>query len=138
MSRKKAREVAMQALFQLDMTAGSTVGKEEEDRALTAAWEIGKRPAELDEGYARALVAGTREHLTEIDNEISAVSKEWKVARMAVIDRNILRLAIYEMRFVPDVTPGIAINEAVELAKRFGSDESPRFVNGVLGSVVRK
>ncbi len=136
MSRKRAREAAMQALFQLDMTAGA--GADEESRALAAAWETGKKPAELDEGYARALVTGTREHLTEIDAALAAVSKEWKVARMAAIDRNILRLAVYEMRFVPDMTPGIAINEAVELAKKFGSDESPRFVNGVLGSVVRK
>ncbi|MBQ7515766.1 MAG: transcription antitermination factor NusB [Schwartzia sp.] len=137
MSRKRAREVALQALFQLDMTDGRQ-GAAAEDQALAAAWETGKKPSELDEGYARALVAGTREHLAEIDADLSAVSKEWKVSRMAVIDRNILRLAVYEMRFVPEMTPAIAINEAVELAKRFSSDESPRFVNGVLGSVVRK
>ena len=136
MSRKRAREVALQALFQLDMTAGESA--DGESRALAAAWETGRRPSELDEGYARTLVAGTREHLAEIDAALSAVSKEWKVARMAAIDRNILRLAVYEMRFVPEMTPGIAINEAVELAKKFSSDESPRFVNGVLGSVVRK
>ena len=73
-----------------------------------------------------------------IDEIISEKSHGWKISRMAAIDRSILRLAVYEMKYIEDVTPGIVINEAVELAKKFGTDESARFVNGVLGAMVDK
>ena len=84
------------------------------------------------------LVNGTRENLEAIDKMIADKSKDWKVERMSGIDRNIVRLAIFEMNFSSDkLVPNIAINEAVELAKKFGTDESARFVNGILGSTIK-
>ena len=121
MSRRRAREAAMQALFQLDMNPPPEGGREEWKRALDAAWED-----------------GATEQANEKRRELTRLSKEWKVPRMAGIDRSVLRLAVYELRNNADVTPGIVINEAVELAKKFGTDDSGRFVNGVLGSMMRE
>ena len=110
----------------------------------------GKTPQEvLDEGlclvdceplsdYALQLVNGTAEHRAEIDEQLASVSENWKVERMPVVDRAILRLAVSEMLHEDDVPISVTINEAVELAKDFGGeDESPRFVNGVLGHIAR-
>ena len=144
MSRRRAREAAMQALFQLDMNPAPEGAREEWKRALDAAWQDGA-PEESDErnrkkdyAYAWALVSGTCEGLASIDETLSKLSKEWKVSRMAGIDRSILRLAVHELQSGSDVTPGIVINEAVELAKKFGTDDSGRFVNGVLGTMMRE
>ena len=144
MSRRRAREAAMQALFQLDMNPSPEGAREEWKRALDAAWQDGA-PEESDEknrkkdyAYAWALVSGTCENLASIDGKLSKLSKEWKVSRMAGIDRSVLRLAVYELQSDADVTPGIVINEAVELAKKFGTDNSGRFVNGVLGTMMRE
>ncbi len=143
MSRRRAREAAMQALFQLDMNPSPEGARDEWKRALDAAWQDGapetsdKRNQEADYAYAWTLVSGTCESLASIDDTLSKLSKEWKVPRMAGIDRSVLRLAVYELQNSPDVTPGIVINEAVELAKRFGTDDSGRFVNGVLGTMMR-
>lgn len=137
MSRRQAREVALQALFQLDLNHGEG---EEQDRyetlALdTALGESGKMP-KRDQEYARTIVLGTRRNLEDIDRLIAAASHEWKVGRMAVVDRNIARLAAFEMKFgEEEMTPNIIINEAVELAKKYGTDDSSRFVNGILGAL---
>ena len=144
MSRRRAREAAMQALFQLDMNPAPEGAKEAWKKALDAAWQDGtpekqdERSREADYAYAWALVSGTCEELASIDETLSRLSKEWKVSRMAGIDRSILRLAVHELQSEPDVTPGIVINEAVELAKKFGTDDSGRFVNGVLGTMMRE
>ena len=128
MSRRRAREAAMQALFQLDMNPPPEGGKEEWKRALDAAWKDG----------ASEKAGGKRQEDDYAYAWTSRLSKEWKVSRMAGIDRSVLRLAVYELRSDSDVTPGIVINEAVELAKKFGTDDSGRFVNGVLGSMMRE
>ena len=143
MSRRRAREAAMQALFQLDMNPAPEGGREDWKRALDAAWKDGATEADekgrkADYAYAWTLLSGTCEGLASIDETLSRLSKEWKVPRMAGIDRSVLRLAVYELRSDSDVTPGIVINEAVELAKKFGTDDSGRFVNGVLGSMMRE
>ena len=144
MSRRRAREAAMQALFQLDMNPSPEGGKEDWKRALDTAWKDGatekadEKRRDADYAYAWTLLSGTCESLASIDDTLSRLSKEWKVSRMAGIDRSVLRLAVYELRSGADVTPGIVINEAVELAKRFGTDDSGRFVNGVLGSMMRE
>ena len=144
MSRRRAREAAMQALFQLDMNPPPEGGREEWKRALDAAWEDGateqanEKRREADYAYAWTLLSGTCESLAASDETLTRLSKEWKVPRMAGIDRSVLRLAVYELRNNADVTPGIVINEAVELAKKFGTDDSGRFVNGVLGSMMRE
>lgn len=133
MSRRQAREAALQALFQLDLNPMTDSGA-----ALEAVFhEIG-HIAKKDCAYAYDLVNGTRENLVEIDGLISATSKDWKINRMAGVDKNITRIAIFEMRFSPgQIVPNIAINEAVELAKKFGSDDSARFVNGILGAMIK-
>lgn len=133
MSRRKAREAALQALFQLDFN------KMEQADALNAALSENDVISDGAREYAQRLVNGVQAHLAEIDQAIAAYSKEWKVARMSGVDRNVVRIAVYEMRFDAEaLTPNIAINEAVELVKRFGSEESPRFVNGILGAMVKK
>ena len=93
---------------------------------------------ESDCDFVKVLVYGTRENLESIDKLITEKSKDWKIERMSGIDRNIVRLAIFEMMFnSKKLVPNIAINEAVELAKKFGTDDSARFVNGILGSMIK-
>lgn len=89
--------------------------------------------------YAIALIKGVEEKMGDIDARLEESSDNWSVSRMPVVDRSILRIAVYEMLYVDDVPVSVAINEAVELAKAFGGeDESPRFVNGVLGRIARR
>ncbi|GAB6156898.1 transcription antitermination factor NusB [Desulfotomaculum varum] len=129
MGRRHARETALQALFQID------VGKIEPDFAINnTAREFGSGPEEL--AFAQQLVKGTLEHMQEIDELISQVSKDWQLNRMANVDRNIIRLALYEMKFRDDIPASVSVNEAVELAKIFGGADSGRFVNGILGKFV--
>ncbi len=133
MSRRKAREMALQTLFQLDY---NSKGK---DEALEIVLSEYSNIAENTKEYAENLVSGTQAHITEIDTLIGEISNEWKIDRMPGIDRNIARIAIYEMRFGNEaLPPNVVINEAVELAKLFGTEESSRFVNGILGSLVKK
>lgn len=133
MSRRKAREMAVQALFQLDFN--SDVTKEE---AINSVFSEREDINESTKLYARALVEGTQNNLAAIDEYISALSREWKIDRMAGVDRNIARMAIYEMKYSNErLQAGVAINEAVELAKTFGTEDSSRFINGILGSIVK-
>jgi N utilization substance protein B len=91
-----------------------------------------------DREFVNTLVHGTRAHIEEIDSLIAASSKDWKIERMATVDRNITRLATFEIRFSEEkLTPNIAINEAVELAKKYGTDDSSRYVNGILGAMMK-
>jgi len=133
MSRRKAREMALQTLFQLDFN------QIEQDVALESVFAESTSVPDNAKQYALLLVKGTREHLAEIDGIISDAAIDWKLDRMPSVDRNITRMAIFEMRFgQEDLAPNVIINEAVELAKSFGSAESGRFINGILGSLVRK
>ena len=130
MSRRLARQVAFQTLFQIDLASSDV------DTAL----EQRLADIELDEEnreYVERMVRGVIEQQRAIDNQIAAVSKGWHVHRLGFVDRSILRLAIYEIVFVDEVPVRVAVNEAVELAKEFGDEESPKFVNGLLGTVVR-
>lgn len=119
----------MQALFEIDMTNHDPV------TVLNEHFADKEMPAE-GEAFTRRLVMGTLEHRQEIDALIERVAPEWPVEQIAGVDRAILRLAIYEIVFGDQVSPKVAINEAVELAKLFGSDSSRRFVNGALGALV--
>ena len=87
--------------------------------------------------YVEQVVRGVHQHIAAIDAQIGSISKAWEVHRLGFIDRSILRLAIYEIVFMDDIPAGVAVNEAVELAKEFGDEDSPRFVNGLLVTVVR-
>ncbi len=134
MSRRLAREMALQTLFQLDF---SQADWPEAFAAVAAERHEELSPASVE--YAKAIIAATLDKQKEIDEIIDNYAEEWTLERMASVDRNILRLAIYEMRFSPDeISPGIAINEAVEIAKVYGSDDSPRFINGMLGKMAKK
>lgn len=143
MSRRQAREIALQTLFQLDMNPiddGADVSKARQaaiEVAVSAADEAVKLSSN-DKKFLFELVNGTECNLEEIDEIISDKSKEWKLNRMMGVDRSITRMAVYELKFREEkLTPNIIINEAVELAKKFGTDESSRFVNGILGAIAR-
>lgn len=127
-ARRQARILALQALYENDTAhhdAVEVLVRHTEERAVTP------RVSE----YARELVDGVQAHLDELDAAIEGVAHEWPLSQMASIDKNILRLAIYEILYNNAVPARGAINEAVELAKRFGGDTSSRFVNGVLGAI---
>ncbi|HWQ62618.1 MAG TPA: transcription antitermination factor NusB [Negativicutes bacterium] len=133
MSRRKAREMALQTLYQLDFNTT------EPEQALAAAVDEADEVDAKTRDYAWVLVSGATANRDAIDEIIVKASAEWKLDRMASVDRNIARIAVYEMRFGSEpLTPGVVINEAVELAKTFGTDDSSRFVNGILGSLVKK
>jgi N utilization substance protein B len=135
MSRREARTLAMKSLFSLDFT--TDVSPLDTVKALLEDEDTPALPKD-DENYAAALVTGTREHLEAIDSVLDTLSDEWKVKRMAGVDRNLLRMAAFEMYFSPQkIAPAIAISEAVEIAKIYGGDDSPHFINGLLGTLVR-
>ncbi len=147
--RRMAREMAMQMLFQGEL--GSTpleavvasFDPEEHVRQLVA--EEGEadvsepvEPEILDAfAYSRTLVAGVGSHLQEIDELIRTQAEHWRLERMPPVDRNILRLAVYEMLYETDVPKLVVVDEAVELAKRYGSEQSGRFVNGLLDGLMK-
>jgi transcription antitermination protein NusB len=133
--RRRAREAALQMLYACE--AGGMTPEE----AVAAHGEIEQavRPGSpRADAFASDLVLGTVGHVAEIDPVIAASSEHWRPERMALIDRLILRMAVYQLLCVPDVPPNVAINEAVELARRFSGDEAGRFVNGVLDAIKRK
>ena len=126
--RRKARTLALQALYEIDI-----VGHDPEatmDHLLEE-----ERLTEENAAFARDLVRGVTRYRDKLDAHIHKFAPAWPVEQIAVIDRNILRLAIFEILLDNRVPLKVAINEAVELAKEFGSDSSPRFINGVLGAV---
>ncbi len=127
-ARRRARAVALQTLFEVDL-AGHGPSLVLKQRLADC---------ELDEDNARFadhLVEGVLENLSQIDPTIAEIAPEWPLDQMSPIDRNILRIAIFEMTLDPDIPIKVAINEAVELAKLFGSESSRRFVNGALGTL---
>ncbi len=129
--RTRARRAALQVLYTSEIT---------DESPAAIAEDGGRFPDEeaLPE-YALLLVRGVEAHRCAIDGHLSATSENWSLARMPIVDRSILRLATYEMMYVDDVPTSVTINEAVELAKDFGGeDESPRFVNGVLGRIAKR
>ena len=127
--RRRAREDALSLLYSSDVM----------ERDAAELIDEGLFPEDIELGeYAEALVRGVVEHRADIDGRLAATSENWSVERMPVVDRALLRLAVYEMIYVDDVPVSVAINEAVELAKAYGGeDESSRFVNGVLGRIAR-
>lgn len=126
--RTRARELALQFLYQLDLL-GDVVA-DELGRFLRSEERDGETCR-----FARRLVEGAREHRAEIDEEIQGVAQNWQISRMAVIDRNVLRLAAYEMLFCDDIPPKVAINEAIELGKRYSTANSGAFINGILDKI---
>ena len=126
--RTRARSLALQALYEIDMT-GHLPGEVIEARFIESPME------EILCEFARQIVVGVLPIIPELDLLISKHAPEWPLDQVAVIDRNILRIALWELAVSQQTPLKVAINEAVELSKVFGSDSTPRFVNGVLGSL---
>lgn len=128
-SRRQAREAAVQILYFRDINP-----HEELANALHSFWESQSYDAET-QTFAEALARGTLEKRPAIDEQIKKVTENWELDRIAAVDRNVLRLAIYEMMFRDDVPPVVSINEAIEIAKKFSTKESGKFVNGILDRI---
>jgi len=126
--RRQARIVALQALYEIDCVH-HPVGIVLQQRI-----QENEMPDE-GETFMRLLVQGVLEHQARLDELIATYAPEWPVEQMSIVDRNVLRIALFELLIDGRTPPKVAINEAVELAKAFGSDSSPRFVNGVLGTL---
>ena len=141
-SRRRAREYALQALFQSDMA------ETEVSRALNALWSgllededgsLGGRQADSSEiDFASNLAAGVEREQNVLDRKIETCSTNWRMSRMPHVDRNILRMGAYELLFMEDVPAHVTINEAIELAKKYGTSESRGFVNGILDRLARE
>jgi N utilization substance protein B len=149
--RRAGREMALQMLYQRDLGGASTpqvlhnynpvdlleaVRDEPDEDTLV---RISTQPEQMREAlsYAKRLVEGTAGHLEELDELIRVQAENWRLERMSAVDRNVLRLAIYELLYETDVPKLVVLDEAIELAKRFGSEQSGRFVNGLLDGLLR-
>ena len=130
-TRRKARTLALQALYEID-----SVSREPEMTIERAIATINMTGDNVE--FMRELVLGTIKHREEIDQQIHELAPTWPIDQIALVDRNILRLAIFEILYDNKVPVKVAVNEAVELAKLFGSESSPKFINGVLGAVSAK
>ena len=126
-SRRKARRIAIDIIYQADVT-NSKAARVMEDWA--AVQEV--------PGFSAELVTGVSEHRDEIDLELEGHSEDWHVSRMPAVDRAILRVAVYELLHSPDVPPAVAISQAVEAANELSTEDSGRFVNGLLGKIARE
>jgi transcription antitermination protein NusB len=141
--RRQGREVALQILCAVDAnpTPDAATALDLYFSHLAGADDEAELPPggkeALDRAFVDSLVQATLEHRDQIDAAITQVSRSWRLDRMARVDRNILRLAVAEMLHLPEIPGRVSINEAVELAKRFGAAESPAFVNGLLDSAIK-
>jgi transcription antitermination protein NusB len=126
--RRQSREAALQLLYALDITRANV------REMLRAGWTEKMLSPELRD-FATILVTGVIEHRDEIDACIQECSTNWSLERIGLVERNILRFAIYELCFLPDIPPNVTINEAVEVAKKYGTEEAPAFINGILDRV---
>ena len=129
--RTQARECALQILYQAD------IRKDPPEKIFLDFWRDNEVESEVSD-FASSLVLGTLKNLKRVDETITNYASNWKLSRMAVIDRNVLRLATYELLFCDDIPRKVSINEAVDLAKKFGDMESGKFVNGILDKISKE
>lgn len=129
--RRKARESTLQILFQLEF---NDTGLE---NILESFWKEKKASEEIKE-YSRWLVEGIMSCREEIDQLIQSVAENWRIDRMALVDRNVLRIAVFELLYEEKIAPAIVIDEAIEISKKYSSEESATFVNGILDAVRKK
>ena len=128
--RTLARECALKILYQRDITQRSI------PMAAEKFWETSEEPVTADvQEFAAFLIVGIDKNLDTIDKKISEYATNWQLKRMAIIDRNILRLGVFELHYATDIPPKVTINEAVELAKKYGDLDSSKFVNGILDKI---
>lgn len=131
MSRRVARETALQVLFQLDFT-----GEMDSLEQVIEHWAKEFAVSEKNKKFTTELVEGTLQHIQDIDEKISSTAHEWALDRLNTVDRNLMRLAIFEMLYYPDTPQRVTLNEAIEIAKKFGSEESGKFINGILDKLM--
>lgn len=131
MKRRRAREYALQLLFQLDITKNKL-----NDKQFEGFWKDIKEDNDIKE-FADNLVRGTRENIAAIDETIKKATEHWSIDRMAVIDRNILRCATYELLYRTDIPPLVTINEALEISKKYSTEDSASFINGILDKIAK-
>ncbi|GAB4490816.1 MAG: transcription antitermination factor NusB [Thermodesulfovibrionales bacterium] len=133
MIRRKAREYTLQMLFQYDFTGSRTA-----HGPAGEADDLSGSEGESVLSFAQELFRGTIEHLDAIDQAIQSAARHWQIERMAAVDRNIMRCAVYELLFRKDIPPAVTINEALEIAKKYSSQESVSFINGLLDTIFRE
>lgn len=137
-NRHLGRIIALQSLYEYEFRTQCEDGSVSIDEILTRNIERYKDTVE-DTGFIKKIVSGVQQKISELDAIIQPIAPEWPIEQIARVDRTILRMAIFELRDLADIVPPkVVINEAVELAKAFGSDNSSKFVNGVLGTAYRK
>ena len=129
--RRKAREETLRILFRLEFENTHL------EKTLIQYWENRKTSEEIKE-YSTWLVNGIISRKEQIDNIIQRVSEHWRISRMALIDRNILRMAVFELLYEENIAPPIVINEAIEIAKKYSGDQAATFVNGILDAIRKK
>ena len=129
--QRNARELALRVLFQVE------VGKFSADDALETSFETVK-PADEDRLHVSELVQGVSREEGELDAIIEELAEGWRLDRLAKVDKNVLRMALYELRHHPETPVSVVINDAVDIAKKYSTEDSGRFVNGILGSFVRR
>ncbi len=129
--RRLSREIALKVLYQIDMTGATPAD------ALPLFYEHFEAPAGV-RPFAEQIVLGVITHKDEIDQRIVSASEHWRLERMPVVDRNVLRIAVFEMLYCEDIPPKVSINEAIDLAKSYGSGDSGAFINGILDNVLPK
>lgn len=127
-TRRKSRELALQSLYQTELNGQALVAAFD---LLCSHFKVNRKAVP----YARELIAGVADRLDEIDALIQKHAEHWRLGRMSVVDRNILRLATLELAFREDVPASVVINEALEIAKRFSTDEAAPFINGILDAI---
>lgn len=142
-NRRKAREISLQLLYETELAHKS--GKEVTERFLKDPYcllleDSDLAPAALEEvrGFTRQITEGVSNNVREIDQLIEGHSTHWKVSRMASVDRNILRMAVFELLYCQDIPASVTINEAIEIAKKYGTEESGAFVNGILDHIAKE
>ena len=136
--RRRSRECALQILYQMD--ANHQLGEDAEagvDNAILAYWASFDGDIPVDREFAERLVRGVVQNLAGVDESIVSASDRWKLGRMAAVDRNLLRVASFEIRSCPDIPTKVSINESLEIAKRFSGTEAARFINGVLDNLAK-
>lgn len=126
--RRKSREHTLKILYRRDIT------KENIDEIIKCYWKENKINSQIT-SFSEQLAKGTIKNIEKIDKTIEKVSEHWSLNRMSVIDRNILRMAVQELIFIEDIPPKVTIDEAIEIAKKFGTDDSADFVNGLLDKI---
>ncbi len=127
-SRRQARELALQILYSMDML------ENHDDAQMDRLFDFLSAPTVI-RPFCRGLVDGVLARKIEIDRIVLKYSSNWKIHRMSIVDRNIIRLCVYEMMEIPDIPAKVSINEAIEVSKRFGTEESTSFINGILDSI---